>query len=118
MTQKQVIKWWNEIEAFKNGKEIEMKQNCDEWVINRNPMFTDEFEYRVKPEPKYVPFTFEDAEFLIGKVIKTKSGKVIKTIVGVSPDGVDCGNTFSYFNHLLHHYTFLDGSPCGKLENQ
>lgn len=119
MTQQEVIKWWPEIEAFKNGKTIEARKQHGVWRVNTNPNFCLTCEYRVKedpPEPEYVPFDFSDCDILIGKMITTKNKKVLKVINGVSEQGVDAGNTFIYFSSLFVSYTFLDGKPCGKLK--
>ena len=70
--------------------------------------------WRVKPESQLVPFTFEDAEFLIGKAVRNKESKYIATITSVRE--FDCKIFIDTdFNYLLEAFTFLDGSPCGKL---
>jgi len=117
MTREQVIKHWNEIQAFKDGKEIEMRRNGEEWKLNRNPMFANDFEYRIKPEPELIPFDFSDAEFLIGKAIKAKDNSCINIITKVSRSrGIVLVSQSYYFEDLLKHYTFLDGAACGKIK--
>lgn len=63
---------------------------------------------------EWTPFTFEDD--LVGRTVihKKEGSKYLiiiqdKTLVEVSY------NTVKY-DDLLKHYTFLDGSPCGKLK--
>lgn len=48
-----VIKYWSVIEAFRNGKSIQVSEpskNC--WADTPYPAFNLEFDYRVKPEKK------------------------------------------------------------------
>lgn len=74
---------------------------------------------RIKPEPEYIPFTFEDAEQLIGKVIRPKNElhKLILLISMINFSGVFLEDEITItYTSLLSDYTFLDGSPCGKLK--
>ena len=104
------------MQAFKDGKEIEFAPNCFTnkiWNYTRDPIWNwFENEYRVKPTPEYIPFTFEDAEFLIGKVVKSKDENWVETISWCG----DIATSVSNYETLLSDYTFLDGSPCGKLK--
>ena len=72
-------------------------------------------QYRIKPEPKLVPFTFEDVDLLIGKAVKSKTKNVITLIQVVYPKNVMMHgfDTISYYC-LLQNWEFIDGSPCGK----
>lgn len=127
MTQQEVIKWWPEIEAFKNGKTIEARKQHGVWRVNTNPNFCLTCEYRVKedpPEPEYVPFDFLDVSNYIGMDLVKKGNKDILTyfIQYVNKDGVLLKNyggvTFHVgFSELYINYVFFsDGSPCGKLK--
>lgn len=80
-------------------------------------IFSDEYyEYRIKLEPTYVPFTFEDAENLIGKAVKTKCKRAIMNIVFLNKEGISLSNGIEGdYKFLFDNYIFLDGSPCGKL---
>lgn len=74
--------------------------------------------WRVKPEPQLVPFTFEDAELIICKVVIPKSGNLLMgTIITVTEFGcgISANTSYTSFDQLLDRFTFLDGSPCGKL---
>ena len=47
------------IQAFVEGKAIEsrcIKGDKSLWYDDKDPSFDDDFEYRIKPEPKYRPF--------------------------------------------------------------
>ena len=67
--------------------------------------------------PEYIPYTFEDAELFIGKVIKNKKGTAVSMITGLNTKFINIYNSDIGFNYLLDNYTFLDGTPCGKLIN-
>ena len=47
-------KWAKEIKAWADGAEIEsLNPVLNEWVIDNRPMWNNEnFEYRIKPQPK------------------------------------------------------------------
>ena len=111
------------IQAFTEGKEIEMRI-CRKWVSLSFPSFDDPNteDYRIKPEPKYVPFTFSSAckygEYgLIGKTLKHKCVNHIAVIVTVSLDGVRIGHDWRTYKELFSNYEFEDGTPCGTLED-
>lgn len=107
------------MQAFAEGKTIEysiISDKLEDWIITESP-FWDwiRIDYRVKEEPKqpeYIPFTFEDAEFLIGKIVKSKNEKWIEMLICASENEI----SNSSYEFLLDCYTFLDGSPCGKLK--
>lgn len=82
-------------------------------VQSKRPSYKTD--YRVKEEPKvpeYIPFTFEDAEFLIGKVVKCKTQDYTAMIISCTESGTNVDD----WKPLLDDFTFLDGSPCGKLK--
>ena len=104
------------MQAYEDGKEIEYySEVCSEWKKATTPAWnwytTD---YRVKPEPEYIPFTFEDAEFLIGKVVKHKTDNHLVVVTWCSNETTSVAS----YKRLLCDYTFLDGSPCGKLKSK
>ena len=97
------------MQAYEDGKEIEYS-NRDYPTWNKTKPVWDwhRNDYRVKPE--YIPFTFEDAEFLIGKVVKHKKENYLAVITLCLNEITNMGD----FKELLDDFTFLDGSPCGK----
>lgn len=107
------------MQAYVDGKEIEMCAygTCDWLVIplNRQPLWNwGDYSYRVKPEPEYIPFTFEDAEFLIDKIVKHETKPIIEKLISF---GLESANAI-FYEELLENFTFLDGSPCGKLKSK
>lgn len=76
----------------------------------------EDCEYRIKPKskPKYVPFTFEDAELFMNRIVIAKD-KSCKAVITYSDDeDVLLGTVGRDYKYLLEDFTFLDGSPCGK----
>jgi|SRR5699024_7549648 len=70
-------KWYNEIIAFAEGKTIQsiykVEGEQNDWKDDNFPLWNNHlFEFRIKPEPKYIPFTFEDREELRGKWARHK----------------------------------------------
>ena len=60
MTREEAKKLLPFIQAYCEGKTIQSKCITDEmplWLDDNNPTFeVDDFDYRIKPEPKYRPF--------------------------------------------------------------
>ena len=103
------------MQAYVDGKEIEYtnKNSPMDWLKTKDPLWDwNASDYRVKQAPEYVPFTFEDAEQLIGKVVKSKDENWIEMITWCDNDEA---SSIPY-STLLYGYTFIDGSPCGKLK--
>jgi len=120
MTREMLIKHWEVIQAFKEGKIVQHLREGDKWVDEENPSFGCNYNFRIKPEPKLVPFTFEDATNIVGKIVKGKPNtqgyqNVYVLILGADLDGVGLGGKekLSYAD-LLDCCTFIDGTPCGK----
>lgn len=106
----------DEWEASGRTKEVEYQPYSKKWILTKDPVWNEETEYRFKPETKYVPFTFEDAEFLIGKAIKSKDNTVYDIITYINnTTRVNTGYGPRSFDELLESFVFLDGTPCGKL---
>ena len=111
------------IEASLDGKTIEYKSKIEGvWdetnIVSGNGIrgfnFQD-FEFRIKPEKKLVPFTFDDRELFMGKWIVDKEDNCYcSMIITIELDSISLNyNSFTY-EELLEKFTFLDGSPCGK----
>lgn len=109
-------KYYNEIIAFAEGKTIQsiykVEGAQDEWKDDNFPIWNNPlFEFRIKPEPKYIPFTFEDREELRGKWVKRKGSSNEVCVYNLSKTRVN-GYTWE---HSLEVLEFLDGTPFGKL---
>ena len=116
MIREAVIQHWEYVVAFKEGKQIQYKNGEYEWIDINSPNFTPSSIYRIKPESELIPFTFENANNLIGKVVIGKTIKDVVRLVGVvTAKGVILCNSelLIPFDAFSRCYTFLDGSPCG-----
>lgn len=109
------------IEAFTKNKVI---QYCDNnkniWIDTDEPRWGDYVKYRIKPEPKYIPFTFEDMKSVRDKWIyfNNDTKRLIK-INTYSTQGIvfsiNTNNSYYNYDDLLKFFSFEDGTPCGNL---
>ena len=112
------------IKAYEDGKSIEQKRfDRTEWesiVYDENFQFNfSEYEYRIKPVPKYRPYksvdeAFNDAE-KHGFWIKCKNKESLCTIhdFGVGICGDLYINGYDALKFLNDFVWADDGSPCG-----
>src|SRR5690625_328929 len=109
-------KYYNEIIAFAEGRTIQAKyigiQNEGIWVDDPAPYFDNsKYEFRIKTEPKYIPFTLEDRNELRGKWVRrigTTSEALISSVRKTHVNGYT-------WEQALEVLEFLDGTPFGKL---
>ena len=131
MTQKEMKKLLPIIQAWVDGKTIQVWTN-DTWIDEEYPSFFEELsQFRIKPEPKYRPFeSLEECwsemlkhqpfGWLIEKVNK-KEMVHIGRIYDIPNNAfitlsIDEGHNYSS-GHFFRTYTFADGTPFGiKLE--
>ena len=104
----------------KSKKDIECRHIDGSWgdaVINDEMDIL--YDYRIKPQPKLIPFDFNDADKLRDKWIEShdfmETGGQLQ-IIGITSSGVLTITREIRFPDLLSNFTFLDGSPCGKKE--
>lgn len=106
------------IKAWLDGAFIQYKNSLGNWIepIDNHPSWLEDLDYRIKPEPKLVPFTFDDHADLLGYKVRSKSNKVsrISIITSVNQDNVCVGITIYSYQQLLDLFEFLNGNPCGK----
>ena len=126
------------IQAFAEGKVIECRtkpsalsrswQDMNDWVEMKEIEFWNNIEYRVKPEPRYLPF--KDVKECWNEMqkhqpigwVKSKEATedVYFTITGLTNT---CGFMLNSpggrsFSGLYDYYTFTDGTPFGILEEE
>jgi hypothetical protein len=111
--------------AFKEGKRVEFFSSSLKWEeIDRNsePTFAPHVQWRIKPEPKYRAFTYDEGKELIGKWIKAQDGytRRIEGVRQTSNEHEVSVVEFSYncvgwykASFLLVNTTFDDGSKFG-----
>lgn len=108
------------IQAHKEGKQIQyFCEFTNKWEDVNNPCWDfNSIIYQIKPEspqPKYIPFTYEDAEQLIGKAVKDSKG-LISLITDLDDDIIWMSERPNTLKNLFKDYTFFpSGEPCGKL---
>lgn len=106
------------IQAFAEGKAIEsrcVKGDKSLWYDDKDPSFDDDFEYRIKPEPKYRPFNNKEEcwkEMLQHNPLgwfKDKKAKEFFTLNCIS----DKDPKIKTYEYLFNDCVFMDGSICG-----
>lgn len=104
-----------EIEVSHNGGSFEKSQSSFHTIL-RN-ILTGSI-YRIKKEPEYVPFTFEDNKLFRNKWIRVKNCIPLTIIKCFGPKGLlnDPDNWISY-EEAFNRFEFEDGTPFGKLKN-
>ena len=112
------------IKAFAEGKAIEsrcIKGDTSLWYDDEDPSFDDDFEYRIKTEPKYRPFAnAEECWVEMCKHhpfgwVKTKQG-THRLIVLIDEERLMAGAQnieWSYRTLFNEKFTFVDGTPFG-----
>lgn len=122
------------MQAYVDGKNIQVsRKNKKEWTDADFPLWDFiVFDYRVKTEPKYRPYKNTEemiadykTRFKINNPDYTMPLIWIQTcishnayLVNAFPkesDHIKVSDFCIYFERLLEDYTYLDGSPCGKL---
>ena len=114
----EVDKWAKEKAAFAEGKTIESRMifSLNRWEVNMNPSWSEEWQYRIKPEPKYTPFTREDWDlFKMKEVRNNPDNGVVVVIISCDNDGVRCGRVECTYESAFDSIVFADGTPFGKL---
>lgn len=107
------------IQAFADGKAIEYK-NAGNWKLATGPDWSNDIQYRIKPEPKLVPFTFEDNKLFRDKWIYSKINEFpgVLRILSYNNSNVHIEFRAIGYLNLLRDCEFEDGSPCGKYINE
>lgn len=120
MTKEETKKEISIMQAYVNGKQIQYrKDNGGEWYDTDTPLWCwHETQYRIKPEKKVRPYTFDEMCEAVkehGLLVKTKGIKETFTICGFDETNVfyktDTCETYEDF--LNNNVWFDDNSPCG-----
>lgn len=112
------------IQAFAEGKTIEFRTNSiSKWIETTTPKFDLLHEYRIKPEPKYRPFTnikecWEEMQKHkpLGWI---KDTSTICNIINIQKTGIFIydGVANRYLNFIdVFNLKFADGTPFGIKE--
>jgi hypothetical protein len=120
MTPADALKFVPILQAYGEGKVIQFRpKGATEWA---DPDYKEaEWSmthsadcYRIKPEPRYVPWTFETCP--VGTVIVKKSGDARGVIINSGPGGTYVFGAGFGYQKLFDECTLLDGTPCGVVE--
>ena len=90
--------------AYAEGKAIQFKGVTGDWQDDtQNCLDFDwgTFDYKIKSDLKYIPFTYDDKDQYM--------------IVRIDTNGVSIKVDRISYQDLFDRYLFSDGSPCGKV---
>lgn len=103
-----------------NGGQVEVADKYKgKWETKRDDYWSfGSCNYRIKEEPKieYVPFTIEDIDLFMGKIVKKKGKGDYSFILRANESIVYTWDNSFYYSQALEYFTFLDGTPFGKLK--
>ena len=106
------------IHAFAEGKAIEsrcIKGDKSLWYDDEEPSFDNDLEYRLKTEPKYLPFA--NAEECWQELLKHKPIGWVKDTESNEYLNVYCisnsASSIDLFCRMFKRCIFIDGSPFG-----
>ena len=110
------------IQAYAEGKAIEsrcIKGDKSLWYDDKDPSFDDDFEYRIKPEPKYRPFN--DSEECWQEMqkhqpfgwVKSTLFKDLDLVNRVTTLYVEINREIIDYKDALDKFTFADGTNFG-----
>ena len=117
MTQEGAIKWKKEIEAFQQGKTIQVFTR--KWVDDDNPSFSLKSKYRVKPEQTKRQPTIKEVEkwFFENRVFILKSSNCMLRITSFTTTPYDLTEEYICIDvnwytiqEFCKHFTHYDGS--------
>ena len=108
------------IKAFGEGKDIEMRSKNPHVQLNglakMDEFIFGNFEYRIKPEPKYRPF--KNAEECWNEKQKHQPIGYTKLIGEIEYSFItDVDDNINY-SDAIKEYTFADGTPFGVKEKE
>lgn len=110
------------IQAYAEGKAIEsrcIKGDKSLWYDDEDPSFDNDFEYRIKPEPKYRPF--KDAKECWAEMLKHQPFGWVKStlfkdlalVQRVTTLYVEINRDIIDYKDTLEKFTFADCTPFG-----
>ncbi len=107
------------LKAYSEGKVIQIKKYGLWYDIKQTPLFSHDVEYRIKPEPKYRPFTNEEVMELLGKTVLDICNNQYKIIyftvyydgnISLRLHGENI-HLITSPKELLCNFRFINGSP-------
>jgi len=117
MTPEAAKKYLPLIKALAEGKKIECKIG-DRWCQASTPTFDSNLEFRIKPEPEIIPYTFEDRNLFKDGWVRIKGSESLYRINKITHIGIGIGASVRHsytYKTALTHLEFEDGHVFGKL---
>ncbi len=116
MTPAEALKLIPILQAYAEGKVIQYRSDPDAPWNDPKPgetwgMIDHVDRYRIKPEPSYVPWTFETCP--VGAVIREKKSAWKGVIIECDEIHAHVGGRYYQYSTLLSDMVQLDGTPCG-----
>ena len=122
MTREEVKEMLPVLQAFAEGKTIEsrcIKGDKSLWYDDEDPSFDNDFEYRIKPEPKYRPFS--DAKECWEEMqkhqpfgwVKSTLFKDLALVRRVTTLYVEINRDIIDYKDALEKFTFADDTNFG-----
>ena len=113
--------------ALAEGKAIQVQNPVtSKWEyldINKVGEFMEELNYRIKPEPKYRPFTSQEEcwnEMLkhqpFGRVRSKKCNALLWNVTSINKDDITIICDYYKFHRAFECFEFTDGTPFGIKE--
>lgn len=113
------------MQAYVDGKQIQYTDGESEyWIDVESPEWDPNYDYRIKPEPKYRPFAHADEcwqEMLKHQpfgIMSSKNRKDYMSFKSLNDEGCDfCGYEGESFESAFDDIQFADGTPFGIKED-
>lgn len=137
MTREETAERIKIMQAYVDGKQIQYAEDdTDVWHNIDEPDWHSDYEYRIKPEPKYRPF--KDADECWQEMLKHEPFGWVKTIanipelhnisaifpsaefpvlLGIDLEGGEAREYSLKLSEMYDLYTFADGAPFGVKED-
>lgn len=101
--------------AMLDNAEIEytLISASDNWCdkIGKTHQTWDVSDYRIKPNPEYIPFTKDDYKMFMNKIVIQKQNNTINIVTSCSEHYVEVSSTVWPYENMLSCFTFEDGTP-------
>lgn len=126
MTREEAKEWLPIIQAFAEGKTIQIKDKTGKWNDLYEPCWNySPDKYRIKPEPKYRPFKTKEEcwdEMLKHQPfgwIKNNVGNIFNIISIINQNhAIKLNECYSKYSDLFKDFKFTDGTPFGIKEDR
>ena len=110
------------IQAFADGKNIQLLDECEWHDVYETDFYGNPDKYRIKPEPKYRPFKTQEEcwnEMLKHQPlgwIRESNTKILYNISMIDDCYLSTQDQSKHLVDTLNIYEFLDGTPFGIKE--